>query len=728
MKNRSLHQQLAASCVLGVMLLAGSRMLWAGGTPENVLLIIDPADTNSLYVGNYYKAARAIPDANVLYMSPGAANFATFADYRLDAVFGTLANVGTMDHIDYVVVTPGAPFYVSAPSLVSDSCSPVTRFAISAAYTMAFIADEVLTGTLASTESNRYFSTSNTPYAFDSSVAWLGGVPSGSNYARRYFIGALLGYSGDRGNTVAETIAMIDRSVAADGTRPSGTFYFMNNAGDPARNVRAPQYDAVVSAIVALGGQAQKLDGVLPVGHYDGLGIMTGAASPAIDTADFMILPGAFCDHMTSYAARFDTSSQTKVSRWIVKGASGSWGTVEEPCNYTGKFPHARLHLYYFQGASLGEAAFRSVQYVPFQGLLYGDPLTRPFAYLPQVAVPDAPTGPVAGTITLTPTASTSHPTAQIAQFDLLVDGVLQATIVPGHAFVVDTTSLADGWHDLRVLAYDNTSVKSVGRWLGELVVDNDGHAVAADVTPVSGDWATPFVFNVSATGDEVTEVRIVQNGRVVAAAAGPSATLTVFGLTLGAGPVQAHAEALFLHGGIVHSAPLEVDVAFETGTPSGQAPVAFGYTKRVLPDQPFVAELPATCDDSTVTLTYEIVTGPQQAVIPTGQSGPFRLVRPSAGAKGLDSFTFRVTSTLGNTNPVVVTLDYGVLRGDLNCDGSVDFGDINPFVLYLSSNALWQTTYPTCSVLNGDINGDGTYGQASFGDINPFVALLTES
>ncbi len=27
---------------------------------------------------------------------------------------------------------------------------------------------------------------------------------------------------------------------------------------------------------------------------------------------------------------------------------------------------------------------------------------------------------------------------------------------------------------------------------------------------------------------------------------------------------------------------------------------------------------------------------------------------------------------------------------------------------------------------MNGDINGDGTYGQASFADINPFVGLLT--
>jgi hypothetical protein len=67
-----------------------------------------------------------------------------------------------------------------------------------------------------------------------------------------------------------------------------------------------------------------------------------------------------------------------------------------------------------------------------------------------------------------------------------------------------------------------------------------------------------------------------------------------------------------------------------------------------------------------------------------------------------------------------------GVPTGDMNCDGFVDFADINPFVLYLSNLATWRATFPDCPTIVGDINCDGTYGQASFGDINPFVALLT--
>ena len=65
-----------------------------------------------------------------------------------------------------------------------------------------------------------------------------------------------------------------------------------------------------------------------------------------------------------------------------------------------------------------------------------------------------------------------------------------------------------------------------------------------------------------------------------------------------------------------------------------------------------------------------------------------------------------------------------GLLVGDMNCDGAVNFGDINPFVLYLSDLSAWQATYPGCDPAHGDINGDGT--SPSFPDINPFVALLS--
>ncbi len=64
---------------------------------------------------------------------------------------------------------------------------------------------------------------------------------------------------------------------------------------------------------------------------------------------------------------------------------------------------------------------------------------------------------------------------------------------------------------------------------------------------------------------------------------------------------------------------------------------------------------------------------------------------------------------------------------GDLNCDGSLNFGDINPFVQYVSGFAAWHNAFPACDPHNGDINCDGTYGQWSLGDINPFITLMQQ-
>ena len=61
--------------------------------------------------------------------------------------------------------------------------------------------------------------------------------------------------------------------------------------------------------------------------------------------------------------------------------------------------------------------------------------------------------------------------------------------------------------------------------------------------------------------------------------------------------------------------------------------------------------------------------------------------------------------------------------HGDLNCDGTVDFGDINPFVLALTSPTQYDVDYPDCDFLLADMNCDGT---AWFEDINPFVACLS--
>jgi hypothetical protein len=61
---------------------------------------------------------------------------------------------------------------------------------------------------------------------------------------------------------------------------------------------------------------------------------------------------------------------------------------------------------------------------------------------------------------------------------------------------------------------------------------------------------------------------------------------------------------------------------------------------------------------------------------------------------------------------------------GDLNCDGVINFDDIDPFVSTLGADPLmWNLAHPRCHWLNADCNSDGV---VNFDDIDAFVAVLS--
>ena len=62
------------------------------------------------------------------------------------------------------------------------------------------------------------------------------------------------------------------------------------------------------------------------------------------------------------------------------------------------------------------------------------------------------------------------------------------------------------------------------------------------------------------------------------------------------------------------------------------------------------------------------------------------------------------------------------ILIGDMNCDGVVDFFDIDAFVLAITNPAGYAAAYPGCDIMAGDANGDGS---VDFFDIDGFVAII---
>lgn len=680
------NMRLSCSVVPALVLFSTLGSAQESAHADRALLLVDPSDAESLYVANEYIAARGIPASQVLYMRPGATNYSEFVAVNAPGFQGVLENRGLRDRIDFVVVAPTSEFYVSAPGLVTDSCSPVNRFAIGDAYGLSLVTDTILAG-ISSTRRNHYGAFSDDGIGFDSETTWYLGLDSGDVSAEQYFIGGLLGYTGPEGNSLQDILDLVQRSAAADGTHPAGTVYLMETT-DPARSgPRDGSYPKEVLDIIADGGQAQHLFADLPLGNHDCVGIMTGRATLDIDGADFTLLPGSFADHLTSFAGRFDTTSQTKMSRWIAKGASGTAGTVEEPCNYSGKFPHAGTHQLIHGGLTLGEAWLRRLTYLPFQNQFYGDPLTAPYGYFPLVDVPDFPVAAVGGTITITPIASATQPGALIEAIELTVDGILRTTTVSGGSLSLDTTRLPDGWHEVRVLAFDDTNERNPGRFVALLEVNNLGYSVDMSVAATTGDLSQAYDLTLSTTGGVPTEVLVLHNGRVVASIPGGAGTARVFGQNLGAGPAQLVAQAIYADGSSARSAPLEVTTTFLPGTPVGAAPVAFDYSRSIYGDTAIVLELPASFEDDPSLATYTVSQGPSQATQLDGGGGAFVILLPNPGASGTDSISFHVTTPSGTSATAVISLTYEarprvmIYGSGINPSGSIEFlgGSIVP-------------------------------------------------
>lgn len=654
-------------CALVVACVSSLVPSWALVTPpqhsgERALLFVDPTDPDALHVANVYAAARAIPAGNVLFLDPDAASYVELVAGPMQGMLGEIEQRGLDASVDFVILGPSDEYRTSAAGLVNDGCVAVQNFGLASSYGLYDYQANLLTPGLLSAPAitNPFVGSAWRGRSFRGSDSWLNGAVAspGANGARRMLIPARLGWTGNLGNSKQEVLDMIIRSVAADGTSPVGTVYYMQTTDQARSGPRHDLYPTAVTRIAAAGGAAEHLFDILPLGRNDVLGIMTGAANPAIDAGGFTLLAGAFTDHLTSYAATFGSTSQTKMSRWIAAGASGTSGAIEEPCNYAQKFPHPRIHSAYRWGVTLGEAWFRSRQAIPLQSMFLGDPLTQPWPLGPTVTVPDAPQAPVGGVVTLTPTATANGSTGTaIAAHELFVDGVLVQRVPDGSAFTLDTGALAAGVHGLLVRSEDDSLVRHVGTWAGTLEVARPA-SVTLNAAPLALDLDGSTTITVAATGGLVEEIVLKHMGRVVASVAAASGQVELHGHQLGSGPVQLIAEARFAGGERAVSAALYLQIS-ESGTGAvPAAPIAFGYRRNLRTDGAFVLDLPATYGGPAADAVYEVVTPPLRSAALTAPAASI-VFQPLSGAAGVDLVQFRVTTPAGVSDVATIQVEY---------------------------------------------------------------------
>lgn len=556
---------LAATLIL--IAATATRPAFAGLGPENVLLVVNPRGPDSMEVANHYIALRKIPPANVCYLpGPPNANRMAGADFRELVLRPALAEIkkrGLEDQIDAIVYSCQYPWQIEFAAMFPEVTFPQQHRPMAsltgATYLYEFV--ESSSPKLVEWETNYYAGPqggSSKTRAFHAGIQW---GPSGARVdsgGRRYLLSMQLGCSRPEGNTAEEIVTYLKRAAVADGARPAGTFYYMENS-DVRTTVRQDGFASAISELRALGLQAETAGGVVPPAGRTIAGLTTGSPQVPLGASGSKLAPGALVDNLTSSGAFFQPvpspRPQTRISEYLRLGAAAASGTVIEPFSIPPKFPSPALHVHYARGASAAEAFYLSVQ-GPYQLLLLGDPLCQPWARIPEVTVEGHAAGAMlTGTVELTPSAKPAPGTA-IKQFELFIDGVRTNDCKTGEKLAFDTTKLDDGYHELRVVAIDDSNVETQGRWIGEVNVANGANVVSlasAGPTRPGG----PVALVVTSTGEGA--VAILHNGREVGRLRSPQRTVQIPSAKLGTGPVTLQARTIGAKP--VRSRPLRIDV-----------------------------------------------------------------------------------------------------------------------------------------------------------------------
>lgn len=305
------------------------------------------------------------------------------------------------------------------------------------------------------------------PHGFRSRYHWSRYVlPQSDIDSDKYFLSAMLAYTGQRGNSLPEIKYYLERSAASDGSHPNGTVYLMEN-GDIRAEARQPWYSDTCALLKEIDKRCEILSrgvgsrrGILPENRQDIIGLTTGARSFKWNASNSKLFPGAIADSFTSYGGDFDNRKQTKLTEFLRQGAAGSSGAVTEPFSIAEKFPLPPMHYYYAMGSSLAEAWYQAVA-SPYQAILVGDPLAQPFADFskPRLARPN-PDRPWQGEVYLYAETSASN-SQKISQLELWVDGLPVSEAPAGKPLIWDTRTVSDGFHDLRLVAVDDDPIET---------------------------------------------------------------------------------------------------------------------------------------------------------------------------------------------------------------------------------------------------------------------------
>lgn len=562
--------------ILLLYVLTVSVQLDAQG-PQNVLLVVNQDFPESMEIANHYIGLRDIPARNVVYLKNvhssknSKGELSASIKYRetiFSPLIGEIENRELGSQIDTIVFSSNFPTRIACHNerdryLKSTGKKYDIHFhAPTVSLTSCCYFGERLfdkQSYLFDSDANWYSSVSgNDSQSFSTSKYWdKNGVAVDQESGRRYYLSSILGVVRPGGSTVQQVKQQLTRSAQADGTRPKGIFYFANH-GDPRSRTRAKQFPAAASALEALGYQVEVGSDTVPKSKKI-LGATLGSAKHDWPASKSKFAPGAICDNFTSYGAWWE-KNQTLLTHFLNNGASMSTGTVYEPYTIPYKIPTALTHVHYARGLTAGESIYRTVKN-PFQLLVVGDPLCRPFADLPSFSVTGIKhRGVVEANLEIRGVPADVASTAQIEYFSLFLDGLYQARAKPNQPIKIDLADIGPGFHELRMVAVDDspqavnsTQVVDFFVWPKDrkadlrLVLDKDTVSAKESLT-------------VSCRFASGQKVDLRQNGRVIASFKSTKQPVTFSAKVLGKGVSEIYATTT-VNGQTISGVPKKITV-----------------------------------------------------------------------------------------------------------------------------------------------------------------------
>ncbi len=395
-------------------------------------------------------------------------------------------------------------------------------------------------------------------HGFKSGYSWApnGMLNSEQGQGNRHVLSTILSVTRNQGINEQQALRQIQRSINADESKPQGTFYFTETK-DVRSTTRKPNFAVAIEQLETMGFRTEIVHQSLPIRSRDVIGLTCGTAVFNWIASGSKIIPGAFCDNLTSFGGAFHQSGQTKCTQFLLNGAAGASGTVIEPYALQAKFPHPMIHVHYARGCSMAEAFYQSV-HGPFQTIVVGDALCQPWATKPVLKVNGISAGDtIKGELKLKLDASQSP--VPIAGIEFFVDGVVVYRVGMQESLVFDTSNMTDGYHEIRLVAIARNVIQATGNVVLPITINNHG-----ETTTITSEYADyldtdQITFRSKSTfGDSI---ELMHNGRSLAKKIGKEVEFRIPAHLLGRGPVKLNSVSISESGTTVASVPIELQI-----------------------------------------------------------------------------------------------------------------------------------------------------------------------